>query len=75
MHHSTMTPPKPDNSTIQTNKQQHRQWDSWSQKKTPESYFYKETITMQRTQKQKAIQKLDKKVTKKDEIIKVQQVN
>lgn len=30
---------------------------------------------MQRTQKQKSIQELDKKVTKKDEIIKIQQVN
>lgn len=58
-----------------TNKQTTTQWDSWSQKKTPESYFYKESITMQRTQKQKSIQELDKNVTKKDEIMKIQQVN
>lgn len=30
---------------------------------------------MQRTQKQKSIQELDKNVTKKDEIMKIQQVN
>lgn len=42
---------------------------------TLESHFYKESINMQRTQKQKSIQELDKRVTKKDEIMKIQQVN
>lgn len=44
-------------------------------RKTPESYFYKGSITMQRLKKKKSIQELDKKVTKEDEITKIQQVN